>query len=78
MKLYIADMCTFPLRVETKTDAYSIIKDSAALDRYIKEFGNVSVVFDSEWNVWRVPDFADAIKKYSDAKQIDCQRWGCE
>ena len=78
MKLYVADMCMFPFRVETKTDAHAVINNSPALDRYIKEFGNVSVVFDTEWNVWRVPEFADAIERYNAAKQIDCQRWGCE
>jgi hypothetical protein len=78
MKFYIADTCNFPIKVETDTDAVAHIRDNAALDRYIQQYGNVTIVRDNDRNLYRVPAFADKIERYSKAKQIDCQRWGCE
>ncbi len=65
-------------RVEGDTDAYYILSNQFQLDQYVARFGNVEVVWDDKWNVYRVPALADKIARYSKAKSIDCAKWGCE
>ena len=72
-----ADLWNGP-RIETKTDAYRVLSNESEKEKYIAEFGDVVIVFDKEYNVYRVPEFADAIRVYSEAKAIDCAKWGCE
>ena len=65
-------------RVEGDTDAYHILSNQFQLDGYIKQFGNVKVVYDAEWNVYRVPSLDAKRNQYCEAKTRDCARWGCE
>jgi len=65
-------------RVETQTDAIAIISNDFQLRSYIEQYGDVVIEFDYAFNVWRVPEFAGVIARYSAAKQIECDRWGCE
>ena len=66
------------IRVETATDAYQILSDGWSLTNYISKYGDVEVEYDEQYSVYRVPAFAERIARYSEAKQIDCDRWGCE
>ena len=67
-----------PHRVETRSDALQIISNEFQLASFIEQFGDVAVEFDKDANVWRVPEFSGVIARYSAAKQIECDRWGCE
>jgi hypothetical protein len=64
--------------VETRTDAIQIISNDFQLRAYIEQYGDVEVEYDEDSNVWRVPEFAGVIARYSAAKQVECDRWGCE
>ena len=66
------------IRVETTTDALRNLREYQQVDNYIADFGDVEVEYDETYKVYRVPAFAERIAKYSEAKQIDCNRWGCE
>ena len=66
-------------RIETDTDAYSIISNDYQLRSYIDRYGNVNIILD-EHNVYRVQ--CNAMKarrdKYCIAKAKDIARYGCE
>ena len=47
-------------------------------DRYIKENGDVTVVWDAQSKVYRVPAFKAQRESFGTAKAIDCSRWGNE
>ena len=66
------------IRVETTTDALRNLREYQQVDNYIADFGDVEVEYDETYKVYRVPAFAERIARYSEAKQIDCNRWGCE
>ena len=65
-------------RVESDTDAYHILSNQFQLDGYIKQFGNVEVVWDDEWTVYRVPSLDEKRNLYCEKKTLDCAKWGCE
>ena len=65
-------------RVEGNTDAYHILSNQFQLDQYIARFGNVEVVYDAEWKVYRVPSLDAKRSEYETKKTIDCAKWGCE
>ena len=65
-------------RVEGNTDAYHILSNQFQLDQYIARFGNVEVVYDAEWKVYRVPSLNAKRSEYETKKTIDCAKWGCE
>ena len=65
-------------RVEGNTDAYHIRSNQLQLDQYIARFGNVEVVYDAEWKVYRVPSLDEKRNLYSEKKTRDCAKWGCE
>ena len=65
-------------RVESDTDAYHILSSQFQLDQYVQQFGNVEVVWDDEWTVYRVPSLDAKRNQYCEAKTRDCARWGCE
>lgn len=67
-----------PWRVETTTDALHILPNRKAVSQFINEYGDPEIEYDARYNVCRVPDFAAQIERYTAAKQIDCDRWGCE
>ena len=66
------------IRVETTTDAYQILSDGWSLSNYISQYGDVEVEYDEKYKVYCVPAFAERIARYTAAKQIECDRWGCE
>ena len=74
----LADDHFLTIRIETRSDAIAIISNDFQLRSYIKEFGDVVVEFHGTCNVYTVPEFAAVIARYSAAKQIECDRWGCE
>ena len=65
-------------RVETLTDSYLVINNRKSLRQYTDEFGDVEIEYDAEFGVYRVPAFFDKRAKYSEAKQVYCDRYGCE
>lgn len=68
------------IRIETKTDALSIIRSQWHADNYIEKHGDVTVQYCSEMNIWRVPEFAEAIQKYIAVSQKYFKKYGtaCE
>lgn len=68
-----------PVAVELpNSDAFRVIRDEFARDRYIAEHGDVVVNYDFKFRVYRVPPFAAGILKYTEQKLEDCRVWGCE
>ena len=65
-------------RVEGDTDANHILSNQFQLDQYVARFGNVDVVYDAEWKVYRVPSLNAKRSEYETKKTIDCAKWGCE
>ena len=65
-------------RVESDTDAYHILSNQFQLDQYISRFGNVEVVWDDEWTVYRVPRLDAKRSEYETKKARVCPRWGSE
>ena len=65
-------------RVEGDTDAYHILSNQFQLDGYVQQFGNVEVVYDAEWKVYRVPSLDAKRSEYETKNTIDCAKWGCE
>jgi hypothetical protein len=59
-------------------DAFRVLYNETQKEMYIEEFGNPEVYFDTKYNVYRVPEFAESIKKYNHSKSLDCAIWGCE
>jgi hypothetical protein len=47
-------------------------------NRWIKENGDVTVVWDEKFKVYRVPAFKTQRDSYSNAKAKDIARWGSE
>ena len=47
-------------------------------DRYIRQNGDVVVVWDEKHKAYRVPEFKTQRDSYKDAKAVDCARWGNE
>lgn len=65
-------------RVETNTDAYSVISSEYQRDSYIDQYGNVEIVFDPEYNVYRAlcVKMHRQREKYLNAKLEDIRRYG--
>jgi hypothetical protein len=65
-------------RVETHTDAYSVISNEYQRDIYIDRYGNVEIVLDPEYDVYRAlcPKMHEKREKYLNAKLEDIRRWG--
>ena len=59
-------------RDESDTDAYHILSNQFQLDLYISRFGNVEVVWDDEWTVYRVPSLDEKRNLYCEKKTRDC------
>ena len=66
------------IRVEGDTDAYHIPSKQFQLDQYVARFGNVEVVYDAEWKVYRVPSLDAKRNMYCEIKANHCARWGSE
>ena len=68
-------------RVETPTDADRVFagpNGEAHRLKFIAEHGDVAVVWDQKFKVWRVPVFAEKRERFSNAKAKDIARWGSE
>ena len=57
------------------TDEVRIFRTEKGLAAYLSDLGNPE--FERVGNTVTIPAFAEGRKKYSDAKQLDCNRWGC-
>ena len=67
--------------VETPTDANRIFAGPNGEEHrleFIAEHGDVAVVWDQKFKVWRVPVFAEQRERFSNAKAKDIARWGSE
>jgi hypothetical protein len=69
--------------IQTRTDARRCLTTQWALDQWIAEYGDCDVVYTTnaqypQYGHYAVPSLKDAIDEYSAAKQIDCDRYGCE
>ena len=60
------------------SDAIVWLSSEAELSDFVAEHNIADAVWDSEFEVYRVPAFADGRRIYSEAKQKDCDRWSCE
>jgi len=60
------------------TDAIAWLSSEAELTVFLAKHNIEDAIWDSEFGVYRVPAFADGRRIYSEAKQKDCDRWGCE
>lgn len=58
------------------SDGVRILRSETELAVYLKGLG--SPLFDREGDVVTIPSFAAGRAEFSKAKQIDCDRWGCE
>jgi hypothetical protein len=68
-------------RVETPTDADRVFagpNGEAHRLKFIAEHGDVAVIWDQKFKVWRVPAFAEKRVRFSNAKAKDIARWGSE
>lgn len=63
-------------RIETKSDAHQMLTTEKSKERYMAEYGDVVVEYDSEYKVWRVPSFAKEIAAYCKMKAAHCARYG--
>ena len=68
------------INIETKTEMVSVIRSQWHADNYIEKHGDVTVEYCSEMNIWRVPEFAEAIQKYLTVSQGYFKKYGtaCE
>lgn len=64
--------------IETKTDSLREIGCANSAAAYIEEFGDVEVVYDSNYRWYRVPAFVQEREIYVKLKTQDCAIWGCE
>ena len=76
--LTVTRIPSLPARIETRTDAYRVLNNEAALERYVAEYGDVLVAYDKRFKVYRVPQLSDEIKAYETAKLAYCDKYGCE
>ena len=62
------------------SDANRYCKGITDMMDYLREAGAKTIVFDAEFSVWRCTDsqWVSDRKAFSDAKQRDCDRYGCE
>ena len=58
-------------------DALAILNSEYQKVGFIKRHGDVTVVYDENLRRYTVPAFAVGRKEYSDRKQLDCNRYGC-
>ena len=66
------------IQIETKSDAYQVVWNEYSLQRYLDQYGDVEVEWDSKYKVYRVPAFRADIERFTAAKAAHCDIWGCE
>jgi hypothetical protein len=59
-------------------DAFRVLYNETQKEIYIAEFGNVDVVYDAKFNVYRVPSFAESISQHNHFISLHCDAYGCE
>lgn len=59
-------------------DSLFIIHDENSRANYIEHYGDVEVIYEEKYCYYKVPAFEESRRKYSEAKQIECNYWGCE
>jgi hypothetical protein len=64
--------------IQTKTDAYRLVRSELSRDNYIAEFGDVDIVPGHTENWYVVPAHAEVVAEYVAAKARACEIWGCE
>jgi hypothetical protein len=60
------------------SDSYRVLNSEQSRQNYIQENGDVEVEYDTKYNVYRVPAFAQNRAEYSKVKQQWCNQYGCE
>jgi len=66
------------VRIQTRTDALRVLHGEVSRENYIAEFGDVTVVWDTEFQRYNVVVFNVDREKYEAAKAKDCAKYGCE
>jgi len=64
--------------VETDQDARVIMYREFDRKYYIGKFGDIELIWDEEYQVYRAPALNAKREAYSRSKAVDCARWGCE
>ena len=62
--------------VQTTSDAHRMIGKERHAQGYIEDFGDVEIVFNTDYNYWEVPAFKAEIAEYSKLKQAYCDQFG--
>ena len=62
--------------VQTTADAHRMIGNERHAQGYIEDFGDVEIVFNTEYKHWEVPAFKAEIAEYSKLKQAYCEQYG--
>ena len=75
-----ADPWKVGMRVETMTDAHRVVHSQDDFDSYVKQFGDVEVVYDEQFNVYHVPAFKVERDSYIKGKAatLASSSYGCE
>jgi hypothetical protein len=75
-----ADPWKVGMRVETTTDAHRVVHSQDDFDSYVKQFGDVEVVYDEQFNVYHVAAFKVERDGYIEGKAATLANssYGCE
>ena len=57
-------------------DAHRLFTNDFNKSSFIEAHGDVEIVFNEKYKFWAVPEFAEARKVYSEAKQRYCEQFG--
>jgi len=57
-------------------DSHALFTNDFNKDSFIEANGDVEIVFNEKYKFWAVPEFAEARKVYSEAKQRYCDQYG--
>ena len=60
------------------SDAHALFTNDFNKNSFIEANGDVEIVFNEKYKFWAVPEFAEARKVYSEAKQRYCEQYGSE
>lgn len=59
------------------TDELLYLRNGLSVENFIAKHGDVEVVVKAPYQL-TVPAFREGREKFSEAKRIACNRWGCE
>jgi hypothetical protein len=57
-------------------DSHALFTNDFNKNSFIEANGDVEIVFNEKYKFWAVPEFAEARKVYSEAKQRYCEQFG--